>query len=643
MTSSTGYLALYRKYRPQTFDDVRGRDAIVRTLKNQIITGRISHSYLFCGTRGTGKTTIAKIFAKAVNCENPHDGNPCGECAMCTAIADDASFNVIEMDAASNNSVDDIRNVIDQAAYTPTEGKKKVFIIDEVHMLSTAAFNALLKTLEEPPEYVIFILCTTEPDRLPPTILSRCQRYDFGRLSVETIEGRLREVADKEQIGVEEKALHYIAGAADGSMRDGLSLLDQCTAFNYGSGELTYDRVLEILGALDTSVFSELYRDVLKGDAAGALGILDRVLMQGREITQFVSDLSWYMRDLMLLKASEDAASDLDVSKENLQRMIEDARNSEMTQILRAIRILSRLTDEIRYSGNRRILTEAAVIRLCRPQMETDTDSILARLHDVERMNLALKKDLEELKGKLKSGVFVPAGAGMPEGGAGYGAGGGAGSAAGRDPSLRSRPKDLPKALPEEVHRVLENWDKIKSDMQDGLGKACLEQAKPSVDADGHLVIVFDSSFYQDYFTSSNNGLASRILENYLAEQTGKKVPVEYKHLDKDESFSDNYLDLSDLVDLPIETDNSLDDVKEEDFYVEEEEDTADKPSGGKSGEEEPGGEEPGGDKPGEEKSSGEEPDEDDSDEDDSDEDESDEDESDEDEPDDPDPNDEEQ
>ena len=638
MVSSTGYLALYRKYRPQTFDDVRGRDAIVRTLKNQIITGRISHSYLFCGTRGTGKTTIAKIFAKAVNCENPHDGNPCGECAMCRAIADDASFNVIEMDAASNNSVDDIRNVIDQAAYTPTEGKKKVFIIDEVHMLSTAAFNALLKTLEEPPEYVIFILCTTEPDRLPPTILSRCQRYDFGRLSVETIEGRLREVADKEQIGVEEKALHYIAGAADGSMRDGLSLLDQCTAFNYGSGELTYDRVLEILGALDTSVFSELYRDVLKGDAAGALGILDRVLMQGREITQFVSDLSWYMRDLMLLKASEDAASDLDVSKENLQRMIEDARNSEMTQILRAIRILSRLTDEIRYSGNRRILTEAAVIRLCRPQMETDTDSILARLHDVERMNLALKKDLEELKGKLKSGVFVPAGAGMPEGSAGYGAGGGAGSAAGRDPSLRSRPKDLPKALPEEVHRVLENWDKIKSDMQDGLGKACLEQAKPSVDADGHLVIVFDSSFYQDYFTSSNNGLASRILENYLAEQTGKKVPVEYKHLDKDESFSDNYLDLSDLVDLPIETDHSLDEVKEEDFYVEEEEDTADKPSGGKSGEEELGGEEPGGDKPGEEKSSGEEPDEDDSDED-----ESDENEPDEDEPDDPDPNDEEQ
>lgn len=594
MASSTGYLALYRKYRPQTFDDVRGRDAIVRTLKNQIITNRISHSYLFCGTRGTGKTTIAKIFAKAVNCENPHDGNPCGECAMCRAIADDASFNVIEMDAASNNSVDDIRNVIDQAAYTPTEGKKKVFIIDEVHMLSTAAFNALLKTLEEPPEYVIFILCTTEPDRLPPTILSRCQRYDFGRLGVATIEGRLREVADREQIGVEEKALHYIAGAAEGSMRDGLSLLDQCTAFNYGSGELTYDRVLEILGALDTSVFSELYRHILAGDAAGALGILDRVLMQGREITQFVSDLSWYIRNLMLLKASEDVASGLDVSKENLQRMIEDARHSEMTSILRAIRILSRLTDEIRYSGNRRILTEAALIRLCRPQMETDTDSILARLHDVERMNLALKKELEDLKGKLKSGAFASAAAevagGVAAGGAaGYGPGGegcapgsgDAGYAAGGAPSKLSRPKELPKALPEEVHRVLENWDKIKSDMQDGLGKACLEQAKPSIDPNGHLVIVFDSSFYQDYFTSSNNGLASRILENYLAERTGKKVPVEYKHLDKDESFSDNYLDLSDLVDLPIETDNSLNEVKKEDFYVEEvpSEDSADMPS----------------------------------------------------------------
>ena len=190
--AETHYLALYRKYRPQTFEDVCGRDAIVRTLKNQITSGRIGHSYLFCGTRGTGKTTIAKIFAKAVNCEHPVDGSPCGECASCKAISEDANLNVVEMDAASNNGVDDVRNIIDQVAYSPTQGKYRVFIIDEVHMLSGAAFNALLKTLEEPPAYAIFILATTEPNKLPLTILSRCQRYDFGRLSVQTIEDRLK-------------------------------------------------------------------------------------------------------------------------------------------------------------------------------------------------------------------------------------------------------------------------------------------------------------------------------------------------------------------------------------------------------------------------------------------------------------------
>ena len=204
------YLALYRKYRPRTFEDVRGRDVIVRTLRNQIVSGRIAHSYLFCGTRGTGKA--------------------------------DASLNVVEMDAASNNGVDDIRNIIDQVAYSPTQGKYRVYIIDEVHMLSTAAFNALLKTLEEPPSYAIFILATTEPNKLPVTILSRCQRYDYGRLSTETIEGRLREVSDAEELRVEDKALRYIAGAADGSMRDGLSLLDQCNAFNYGNEILTYEK-----------------------------------------------------------------------------------------------------------------------------------------------------------------------------------------------------------------------------------------------------------------------------------------------------------------------------------------------------------------------------------------------------------------
>ena len=255
------YQALYRKWRPQTFEDVKGQEHIVTTLKNQIRLGRVGHAYLFCGTRGTGKTSVAKIFAKAVNCLQPVDGSPCGECAMCRAIQSQTSMNVIEIDAASNNGIDNIREIRDEVEYSPTEGRYKVYIIDEVHMLSIGAFNALLKTLEEPPEYVIFILATTEAHKIPVTILSRCQRYDFRRITVDTITGRLTELAEKENLDVEEKALRYIARAADGSMRDALSLLDQCIAF-YLNERLTYDHVLDILGAVDTTVFSRLLRSV---------------------------------------------------------------------------------------------------------------------------------------------------------------------------------------------------------------------------------------------------------------------------------------------------------------------------------------------------------------------------------------------
>ena len=259
------YQALYRKFRPQEFEDVKGQDHIVKTLKNQINADRIGHAYLFCGTRGSGKTTIAKIFARAVNCEHPVEGSPCGECPTCKAIQNGSSMNVIEIDAASNNGVDNIRQIREEVAYRPTEGKYKVYIIDEVHMLSTGAFNALLKTLEEPPEYVMFILATTEAHKIPVTILSRCQRYDFHRISNDTIADRLFELMKEEQIEVEEKAIKYVAKAGDGSMRDALSLLDQCIAFHLGE-KLTYENVLEVLGAVDTEVFSKLLRQVIAGE-----------------------------------------------------------------------------------------------------------------------------------------------------------------------------------------------------------------------------------------------------------------------------------------------------------------------------------------------------------------------------------------
>lgn len=359
------YMALYRKFRPGEFEDVKGQDAIVKTLKNQISAGRIGHAYLFCGTRGTGKTTVAKIFAKAVNCEHPVDGSPCGECAACRAIAAGNSMNVIEIDAASNNGVDNIREIREEVAYRPTEGCYKVYIIDEVHMLSIGAFNALLKTLEEPPEYVIFILATTEANKIPVTILSRCQRYDFKRISIDTIAARLRELIDKEQWDVEEKAVRYIAKAADGSMRDGLSLLDQCAAFYIGE-RLTYDHVLEILGAVDMDVFSRLLREILSMDVSKVIETVDELVMGGRELSQLAADFTWYLRNLLLVKCSDDMEDVLDVSTENLAQLKEEAGMIENETLIRYIRIFSDLTSQLRYSTQKRVLLEVTLIKLCR-------------------------------------------------------------------------------------------------------------------------------------------------------------------------------------------------------------------------------------------------------------------------------------
>jgi len=378
------YTALYRKFRPDNFEDVKGQDHIVTTLKNQIKNNRIGHAYLFCGTRGTGKTTIAKILGKAVNCENPIDGNPCGECRSCKAIAAGNSMNLIEIDAASNNGVDNIREIREEVQYSPAEGRYKVYIIDEVHMLSIGAFNALLKTLEEPPAYVIFILATTEAHKIPITILSRCQRYDFKRISIDTIASRLTELMKIEQVNVEERAIRYVAKAADGSLRDALSLLDQCLAFYMGQ-DLKYDNVLEVLGAVDTDVFSDLLRKVLSEDTTGCIYKLEELVLSGRDLNQLVVDFTWYMRNLLLVKTSEGVEDVIDVSADTLALLKQEAEMVSVEVLMRYIRIFSELSNQIRYSTQKRILIEMALIKLTNPSMESNLDSLIDRISQLEK------------------------------------------------------------------------------------------------------------------------------------------------------------------------------------------------------------------------------------------------------------------
>jgi DNA polymerase III subunit gamma/tau len=378
------YVALYRKFRPQTFAEVKGQEHVVRALTNQLINNRIGHAYLFTGTRGTGKTSAAKIFAKAVNCLHPINGEPCNECENCLSVNAGNFVDVVEVDAASNNGVDDIRRIIEEVRYTPVKGKYKVFIIDEAHMITGPAFNAFLKTLEEPPSYAVFILATTEPYKLPITILSRCQRYDFKRISSDEITANLAQITTNEQVEADERALRYIARIGDGSMRDSISLLDKCIAFNLGE-KLTYDNVLETLGTVDTEVFSRIFRYVYASDAAGALNQIDAAVADGRNLTQFTSDLIWYIRNILMVNAAHlESPEMLGLSAENMAQLMEDARDADNNVLIRYIRILSETLNQLRASTNKQVLLEVAIIKLAKPQMEVDTQSLADRIRQLE-------------------------------------------------------------------------------------------------------------------------------------------------------------------------------------------------------------------------------------------------------------------
>ena len=393
-----GYQALYRRYRPARFEDFVGQEAVIQTLRSQIMSGRIAHAYLFCGTRGTGKTSTAKVFARAVNCEHPENGDPCGVCPTCKALAEENSLDILEIDAASNNGVDEIRDLREKVKYPPQTGRYRVYIIDEVHMLSQGAFNALLKTLEEPPAYVVFILATTEPQKLPATILSRCQRFDFGRIPAHQIIERLHVALEEGQIQAEDAALARIARAAEGGMRDAWSIMDMCLSYaQEEDGGLTEALVLRVLGAADKSFLFAFADKLIDSDAAGALALIDEMMRKGREVQVFVRDVSAHLRALMLADICDEGqlSTLLEVTHEDAAEYIGQAKRTSHTRLMRMLDLFLASETDMKWAAQPRFALETAALRACAPEESMQVEALVARVDELER--------------KLREGVVMQA------------------------------------------------------------------------------------------------------------------------------------------------------------------------------------------------------------------------------------------
>ena len=375
--------ALYRVYRPKNFSDVIGQEHIVRTLKNQIENNNVGHAYLFCGTRGTGKTSTAKIFSRAVNCTNLHNDEPCNECENCREILEDKTMDVVEIDAASNNSVDDIRELRENVKYSPAKAKYKVYIIDEVHMLSQGAFNALLKTLEEPPSYVIFILATTEPHKIPATILSRCQRFDFKRVTVKDISLRMKYICEKEGIDADEKALNLIARNSQGALRDALSILDQCISFE--GNKISYNDVIELLGSVNIEQLFDLAESIIKEDTRKSLQILNDFIIWGKDVRNLVNDLIDHFRNLMVCKISNDLDEIISLPEETIDLLKQQAETIDTNNLIRVLNILSEAQDGMKVSSNPRVLMEVTMMKIAQPMFDDSKEALLKRIENLEQ------------------------------------------------------------------------------------------------------------------------------------------------------------------------------------------------------------------------------------------------------------------
>lgn len=462
------HLSLYRKYRSQNFDEIVGQDPIITTLKNAIKNQRISHAYLFTGPRGTGKTSTARIFSKAINCSGKTSPNPCGECDQCIKITKGHALNVIEIDAASNRGIDEIRDLREKIAYKPVEGRYKVYIIDEVHMLTSEAFNALLKTLEEPPADTFFILATTEPQRVPITISSRCQRFDFGRISPDKIAKHIKEIASSEKIKIDDDAIGRIARAAEGSLRDALSLIDQL--MSYCQGTIRLENVIEVLGTSEPQFLFDFGGAIAEGSDKKILELVDGAVLSGVSIPQLAKDLTYHFRNLLLAKIG--STDILELSNDQIEKLKADSKKLSLVQLKDIIRKLSSAETEMKWHQNSRLVLEVALLEMCGNIQEAP---VVQEKHEKQQVKLPEIKVEKDLFGEIKDRW--------------------------NDVLLKMKSKSL-------------------------FGYVSLHEAEPSeIDRSGRLVLSFKKgySFHKSRVEDPQN---KNILEGFIADIVGKNVPV---------------------------------------------------------------------------------------------------------------------
>ena len=532
------YQALYRKWRPKTFDDVYGQPHVTRTLQNQLESGRISHAYLFTGSRGTGKTTCAKILSKAVNCLSPVNGNPCNECEICKGIDNGSILDVIEIDAASNNGVDNIRDLREEANFTPANAKYRVYIIDEVHMLSIGAFNALLKTLEEPPSHVIFILATTEIHKLPSTILSRCQRFDFKRISPEDITARLMYVAEKENATLTENAASLIARIADGGMRDALSLLDRCLSMETNIDEAAVSDAAGIAGSAYLFSFSEYVAD---GDITNALKLISKLHNDSCDIESLCTELTLHFRNIMVSKTVSDCNGLIVCSKDEMQKLKERAQSLKLSKILSCIDILEQTSKNIKNAANKKIQLEAAFIKMCSPESSASvsvSDGIEDRLAEIEkRLEIIESAPRSTLQGaKVQSSEPAPVQKS---------------SKSEASPAPEEAPGE-PKAsiaenLPDIPDGDFSSWSEVleKLKVYDIPLFGILAGSTASIKS-GRVVIHSDNTTLFDFICSDTH---SKELSRAVAEVLGRRMKIAVSNIEKPKSQSNPLENLKEKID----------------------------------------------------------------------------------------------